>query len=148
MRALPHNFRNIQGDQITGLSCPSCPGVLTVRVEEAGESFLHFKCRIGHTFSTEELLAAKEKGFEDHLWNSTTTLDELASFIADLQSSPSPELATSNNLLARRERAVAQIKLIRQIIEQNQPSSWRVSQWSCVTPIATAGNDQHRAAPP
>jgi hypothetical protein len=59
MRALPHDFRNIQGDQITGLSCPSCPGVLMVRVATTGESFLHFQCRIGHTFSTEEVLAAK-----------------------------------------------------------------------------------------
>jgi hypothetical protein len=121
MRALPHDFRNIQGDQITGLSCPSCPGVLMVRVEKTGESFLHFQCRIGHTFSTEEVLAAKEKSFEDHLWNSTTALDELANLIADLQSSPSPELTRDNNLGARREQALQQSKMIRQIIEKNQP---------------------------
>jgi hypothetical protein len=121
MRALPHDFRNIEGDQITGLSCPSCPGVLVVRVEKRGESFLHFQCRIGHTFSTEEILAAKEKSFEDYLWNATTALNELANLIADLQSSPSPELSRTDNLAARRERALAQSQMIRQIIERNQP---------------------------
>jgi two-component system, chemotaxis family, protein-glutamate methylesterase/glutaminase len=121
MRALPENFRSVRGDQITGLSCPSCPGVLTVQVDDAGDSFVHFRCRIGHTFSTQELLVAKEKGFEDHLWNATTALDELASLIADLQSSPAAEMAPANNFGARRERALEQIKLIRQIIEENQP---------------------------
>jgi two-component system, chemotaxis family, protein-glutamate methylesterase/glutaminase len=121
MRALPENFRNIQGDQVTGLSCPSCPGVLAVRVEEAGDSFLHFRCRIGHTFSTEELLTAKERGFEDHLWNATTALDELAHLISDLLSDPPSELAVATNLGARRERARQQIASIRQLIEQNRP---------------------------
>jgi hypothetical protein len=121
MRALPEKFRSIKGHQVTGLACPSCPGVLTVHVDDAGESFVHFRCRIGHTFSTQELLVAKEKSFEDHLWNSTTALDELANLIADLQSSPPPDIAPASNLGARRERALEQIKLIRQIIEQNQP---------------------------
>jgi hypothetical protein len=125
MRALPKNFRGIAGDQVTGLSCPSCPGVLSVHVDDTGDSFVHFRCRIGHTFSTQELLVAKERGFEDHLWNATTALDELANLIADLQSSPPAEIAPANNLGARRERALEQIKAIRQIIEQNQPIELR-----------------------
>ena len=81
MNALPPDARD--DHEITGLGCPDCPGVLQVRVE-GHRRHLHFECRIGHSFSLEELLAAKEAQIEEALWGAVVTLEEMASLIGDL----------------------------------------------------------------
>jgi two-component system, chemotaxis family, protein-glutamate methylesterase/glutaminase len=75
--------------QRTALSCPDCSGTLTVQIE-GSSGYLHFRCRIGHSFSLLSLLACKEEVLETRLWESVTALEELVSLLHDLDRAGSP----------------------------------------------------------
>lgn len=105
-------------EEVTGIACPECPGVLTVTVEGA-QGYLHFKCRIGHAFSTDELIAAKERQLEDHLWSATTTLAELMQLLRDLQRhgiQPERSSAFRQRIL----RGEVQDQQLRRVLEETQ----------------------------
>ncbi|HZO71950.1 MAG TPA: chemotaxis protein CheB [Ktedonobacteraceae bacterium] len=54
-------------------SCPECGGVLW---ELEDGSLLRFRCRIGHAFSSESVLAEQSEALEKSLWAALKTLDE------------------------------------------------------------------------
>jgi two-component system, chemotaxis family, protein-glutamate methylesterase/glutaminase len=56
-------------------SCPDCNGVLSETVED---QMLHFRCRVGHAFSAETLLAQQSDGIEAALWAGVRALEESA----------------------------------------------------------------------
>jgi two-component system chemotaxis response regulator CheB len=56
--------------------CPDCRGVLYVAAL-GKRGWLSFRCRIGHAFAADTLLAAKENQLEKSLWDSLEVLDEL-----------------------------------------------------------------------
>jgi two-component system chemotaxis response regulator CheB len=56
----------------SGFSCPDCQGVL-VQVEPA-----RFRCRVGHGWTADALLAAQGSAWERALWAALRTLDEKA----------------------------------------------------------------------
>lgn len=61
---------------LTDMGCPDCRGVLSVNSEGDG-GFLIFTCRIGHSFSSESLVAAKEEQLETALWTSVELYEEI-----------------------------------------------------------------------
>jgi two-component system chemotaxis response regulator CheB len=83
MKALPSPVPSAPDEAISGLSCPECFGVLNVMAEGSRDT-LRFRCRIGHAYSAEEVLAGKERNLEDHLWAAITRIDELATFLGEL----------------------------------------------------------------
>ena len=118
MYALPPGLVAGGPEQVTGIACPDCPGVLTVAVEGA-RGYLHFKCRIGHTFSTNELIAAKERQVEDHLWSAVTTLEELTQILRDRERRGiRPERGTS--FTDRIERGSAQAGDLRRMLDETE----------------------------
>lgn len=67
---------------LVDLGCPECPGVLEAR-SDGHKGFLSFVCRIGHAYSPQSLVDAKEEALEDAFWSVAVRLDELASVYAD-----------------------------------------------------------------
>ena len=57
-------------------SCPECGGVLW---EIQDHSLLRFRCRVGHAFTLETMLAQQEETLEEALWTALKTLEESAS---------------------------------------------------------------------
>jgi hypothetical protein len=82
MLALPEDAREQGPARLTGVTCPECPGVLTVEAED--RDALVFECRIGHSFSSDELIADKEKQAERLLWAAVEALEELGALLWDL----------------------------------------------------------------
>jgi hypothetical protein len=109
--------------EVTGVSCPDCPGVLQVR-SEGRVSTLAFECRIGHTYDETELLAAKEECLEKHLWAATTALEELAELLTDLaehHERHDERTAIVRACLERASRERADAVALRVLIEGNRP---------------------------
>jgi two-component system chemotaxis response regulator CheB len=70
----------LRGDDHSGTSsvysCPECGGVLW-ELEENG--LLRFRCRVGHAFSAESVLAEQADQLEAALWTALKTLEERVS---------------------------------------------------------------------
>jgi two-component system, chemotaxis family, protein-glutamate methylesterase/glutaminase len=63
-------------------SCPECGGVLW---EIRDEDLVRFRCRVGHAFSIESMMAAQSEGVEEALWAALKTLEESVSLSRRLQ---------------------------------------------------------------
>jgi two-component system chemotaxis response regulator CheB len=55
-------------------SCPDCGGVLW-EIDDAG-NLTRFRCRVGHSFSSETMVAAQGDQLEEALWSAVKTLEE------------------------------------------------------------------------
>ena len=117
MEALPSRPVPGQGEEVTGLSCPDCPGVLAVSSEN---DHLRFRCRIDHVYSLQDLIEAKERRLEDLLRAPTTALDELAALLREVAATGST-IGPRDWFLARAERALRHAAALRSIIEENEP---------------------------
>jgi two-component system chemotaxis response regulator CheB len=67
--------KDADGANLTDLGCPDCRGVLAVEVLANGQ--LSFTCRIGHAFSAESLMTAKEDELETALWTAVEIYEEV-----------------------------------------------------------------------
>lgn len=59
----------------SGFTCPECGGAL---FEKPGQKPLHFRCRTGHAYSPESLLAKQSETLEAALWAALRSLEENA----------------------------------------------------------------------
>ena len=121
-RSAPALPDSIDGaERCTALACPDCSGTLGVR-SEGGGGYLHFRCRIGHAFSLQSLLACKEEALEAKLWSCVTSMEELAALLRDLQTLADPYGDGSADDAPRRianlERGVA---TLREVLDGNAP---------------------------
>jgi two-component system chemotaxis response regulator CheB len=70
----------MQQDRLLGepsvYSCPECGGVLH---EIHDGEYLRFRCRVGHAFGAESVLAEQSEALETALWAALNTLEESAS---------------------------------------------------------------------
>lgn len=73
----------------TALVCPDCGGVLR---EIAAEGPQRFRCRVGHTFSSNHLLQAMDDEVERAMWVAARTLRERADLLRKLASSHSSQV--------------------------------------------------------
>ena len=69
----PTSTYEAQDGRISGITCPECNGVLW----EADDSgILRFRCRIGHAYTLESLVASQGLSLEAALWTALRALDE------------------------------------------------------------------------
>src|SRR5258706_8501325 len=60
---------------LTGVTCPECTGPLW---DIHDGKLLRFRCRVGHAYTAETVLAGKDTALEDALWAALNTLEESA----------------------------------------------------------------------
>src|SRR3989442_8734065 len=117
MRALPDGVKEPGELKVTAVACPDCCGVLAVTANGHAAS-LEFACRIGHRFSTEELLIAKKEKIEARLWSAVTVLEQLAALLTDLGGEERYE--------RRRQQTDALARRLRDVLEENRPVTFPV----------------------
>ena len=118
MEAIPSRPVSGRGEEVTGVSCPDCPGVLGVSTEN---DHLRFRCRIGHVYSLQDLIEAKERRLEDLLLAPTTALDELATLLRNVIAM-GKAIGPPEHFEARAARALQHAATIRELIEENEPA--------------------------
>jgi two-component system chemotaxis response regulator CheB len=97
--------------ELTDLGCPDCRGVLAAcRAGDAG--LITFACRVGHAFSFQELVEAKEIQVEEALWMTVEIYDELSELytrLAELaREDDDPAVARAHETRSRRARETAE----------------------------------------
>ena len=118
MNGLPEH-RPMDGvEAFTGLNCPDCRGSLTIRLHH---SSAFFTCRVGHAYSSDELIAGKEAALETRMWEAVYAFEELAALLADLDHH---RLTESADIAACRDRTAAareQAVRLRSIVQTDRP---------------------------
>src|SRR5437867_7709685 len=136
MFALPPDLSPGTGDQVSGVTCPTCHGSLRVRAE--GKGHLHFTCRVGHAFSLKEALEAQEQFFEDTVWAAIRAAEELEQLLADVidyrrdGNDAGPEATYAQ----RRQRAHQDAAGLRRVLDGDQPITFTED-----TPVDAGGHD-------
>jgi len=118
MDAIPSRPVAGKGEEVTGVSCPDCPGVLGVSTEN---DHFRFRCRIGHVYSLQDLIEAKERRLEDLLLAPITALDELATLLREAIAM-GRAIGPPEHFEARAARALRHADTIRALIEENEPT--------------------------
>lgn len=104
----------------SGFGCPECGGVLW---ELSNGKLSRFRCRTGHAYSPESLLAEQSDGIESALWSALRALEESATLTRRMaersQRSQLPLVATRFH--ERAAEAEANAALLRQLLLQSEP---------------------------
>ena len=98
-----------------GLGCPACGGALW-EIKEG--DLLRFRCRIGHAWSAEGLVAEQADALEAALWTAIRALEEKAALARRLvdRSTNKQHTRGVERFLRQEREAIAQAGLIRQVL--------------------------------
>ena len=106
-----------QGKAVYG--CPDCGGPL----QEIGsvDGLSRYRCRVGHAFTDESLLAGQNEGVEAALWAAIRTFEEQATVLARLteKSKQSGSLAMEIYYETRSVKAQQDARILREFIVAN-----------------------------
>jgi two-component system chemotaxis response regulator CheB len=102
----------------TNLVCPDCRGAVTIQ-RHKGHTV--FTCRVGHSYSVDELIAGKEAALEVRLWEAVYAFEEMAVLLPDLDRL---HLTDGLDPAASRQRAIQaaeQAARLRAIVQVDRP---------------------------
>lgn len=114
----------LQGEERPGtpsvFSCPECNGVL---YEMHDGHLTRFRCRVGHAFSAETMLAEQAEALETALWMALNTLEESASLSRRMMESSRER---GHTMIAQRfadkvREAEQRSEVIRQVLLKDEP---------------------------
>ncbi|GAA0282252.1 chemotaxis protein CheB [Cryptosporangium japonicum] len=103
-----------------GLGCPDCNGALFAVPEGA---LTRYRCRVGHAWSPESLLARQNAAMEGALWMALRTMEDKAALhrrLADSANDRGAPLVATQNLRSAGELGEA-ARLIRDLLAQEPP---------------------------
>jgi two-component system, chemotaxis family, protein-glutamate methylesterase/glutaminase len=116
-----------EGGEQSSYGCPSCGGVLW---EKRDGDMVRYRCRVGHMFSDEALLAAQTEGLELALWTALRALEEAAeqsaALSARMRSRGHVDLA--ERFARQQDDAVKRATIVREAISFNQASSSHIQE--------------------
>ena len=100
-------------------SCPECGGVLH---EMHDGDYVYFRCRVGHAFGTESMLAEQGQALEQALWSALNTLEETANLSRRLarQAQERGQAWLAERYHARSQDAERNAAAIRQVLDKEQ----------------------------
>jgi two-component system chemotaxis response regulator CheB len=101
MTVAPDGTVELPGATSSGLSCPSCDGVL---FELPGEPAPRFRCRVGHAWSPASLTEEQTSGAERALWVALRAIEEKRSLLLRLAES-AERSGRHHSALRHRDRA-------------------------------------------
>ncbi|HKB03138.1 MAG TPA: chemotaxis protein CheB [Gemmataceae bacterium] len=104
----------------SGFACPECGGALWELTEG---DLLRFRCRVGHAWSAESLLAEQADGLEAALWSALRALEEQAALARRMAERAAKRgMMSSNQTFERQIReATAHAELIRRVLLVRRP---------------------------
>jgi two-component system, chemotaxis family, protein-glutamate methylesterase/glutaminase len=118
------DIKMMTGDDHPGIpspfSCPECGGVLR---ELRDDKLIRFRCRTGHAYSPESVLAGQSEVLEEALWVALKTLEEHVSLSRRLrhQARDRGHTRIAARFDERVRDAEQRIAVIRQVLINNQP---------------------------
>ena len=118
MEGLPERLPPDGVDVFTGLVCPDCRGSLAVRLHRLHAAYT---CRVGHAFSTDELIAGKEAALESRMWEAVYAFEELAVLLSDLDRHGVARRIGREACRRRAGQAQEQAARLRSIIQVDRP---------------------------
>ena len=102
----------------TMISCPACAGVLALGHADAGDRLV---CSVGHGFSFESLIEAKEDELEKTMWSSLALIAHVEMVIQRLLDRPAGmDRAREESLHARIVQARLHAEQLRAMIEETR----------------------------
>lgn len=106
---------------VSGLTCPECSGALW-ETDENG--ILRFRCRVGHAYTVESLVAAQGDSLEAALWTALRALEERVAFAERLgrRFSASGRQTTADRYRVKANEAREQAEVIRQALGELLPT--------------------------
>jgi two-component system chemotaxis response regulator CheB len=113
----------LQGErpgQPASLACPDCGGTLW-ELQEG--DLLRFRCRVGHAFSAEALLAAESEALEGALWAALRTLKETVELSRRMaaRASDHGQAGLAKRFGERADEAEQRAEVIRRVLSNGPP---------------------------
>jgi two-component system chemotaxis response regulator CheB len=108
--------------QPSAFSCPKCGGVLH---EIHDGEYVRFRCRVGHAFSAESVLAEQSEALEMALWTALNTLEESISLNKRMaqQARERGQSWLADRFDGKRHEAEQRVAAIRQVLITQDPIS-------------------------
>jgi two-component system chemotaxis response regulator CheB len=102
-------------------SCPDCGGVL---FELNEEGLLRFRCRTGHGYTGQALVAGQQKGVDEALWAALRALEESAALARRMaiRARERKHTHTADRYDERARAAEAQVLLLRELVLGTPPA--------------------------
>jgi two-component system, chemotaxis family, protein-glutamate methylesterase/glutaminase len=122
----PTSPRDAQVGEMAGITCPECNGVLW---ESDEHGILRFRCRVGHAYTVESLVASQGVAVEAALWAALRALDERAALAhrLDRRYRANGRQATANRYRRKATEAAEQADVIRQALHELLPQETGVT---------------------
>lgn len=111
--------RNERPGQPSGFASPDCGGALW---ELKDSQVIRFRCRVGHAYSTESLLAQQEEALDVALWSGLRALEEQADLAHRMaqRSRRHRQAISAERFAAKAQEAKDNAALIRQLLLSQQ----------------------------